>query len=180
MNRIKHHYIETVKKDLLVQYQYTNINKIPSIEKITLNFGLKDAALDAKLLIPSLLALELIGNQKSYITRSKKSLITLKIRKGMPIGCKITLRKEAMYNFLDLLITQILPKVQNFKGISAEKYINQNTLSTQLQDHFTFPLLESNFERFQNLPPLNISIQTTAKYKNETQSLLTGLQFPLI
>ena len=91
-----------------------------------------------------------------------------------------SLRNDSMYSFLDLLITQILPKIQNFRGFISKKYVNNNTVSIQITDLFTFPLLESNFERFQNLPALNITIQTTAKNKEQTKSLLTGLQFPLI
>jgi large subunit ribosomal protein L5 len=131
------------------------------------------------MILPCLLALELIGFQKSFITRSKKSIIVLKIRKGMPIGCKITLRGNQMYTFLDILITQILPKIQQFEGFKNTKFINEKTLSFHIKDNFIFPLIESNFERFQNLPSLNITIQTTSTNKNETESLLTGLQFPI-
>jgi large subunit ribosomal protein L5 len=179
MNRLKEHYLDIVKPDLLSQYKYDNISNIPKLEKIILNYGLQEAALDPKLLVPALLALELITSQKSYITKSKKVEIQLKIRKGMLIGCKVTLRNTQMYHFLDLLLTQNLPKIQQFEGLKKKKFIHKKNVSFHIKDNFIFPLIEANFEYFQQLPPLNIIIQTTSLTEKETESLLRGLQFPI-
>jgi large subunit ribosomal protein L5 len=152
---------------------------IPKIEKIILNFGVKETILDKKKLIPVLTALELISNQKYLLTKSRKSIIQFKIRKNHVVGCKVTLRKEKMFTFLDKFITLVLPRVRSFKGFPLN-FDGMGNFSYTLTDLLSFYELDSEYDKFYKLNPLNITIVTTAKNNIESKFLLSSFQMPFL
>jgi large subunit ribosomal protein L5 len=177
MNFLKYFYTTNLKHDLVNKFLYLNTKKIPKIKKIILNFGCKTS--DIKRISNCLLALELITNQKSVTTLSKQPIIALKIRQGNPVGCKITLRKNAMFNYKSKTLIEIFPKLKNFEGLKVNLKIKQNAFSYELHDIFTFNTLEEHYYLFNNLPKLNVTIVTSTKTKQELFFILTSLKLPL-
>lgn len=176
MHFLENFYFKTLKYDLINKFVYDNTNKLPKLKKIILNFGSKTA--DIKQLSSGLLAFELIANQKGVLTTTKKSNILLKIRKGNPTGCKLTLQKYNLFNFLKKTIIEIFPKLKNFNGFTRNRKIKKNALSYELHDTFSFSELERHYYFFNNLPKLDITIITTTKNKKELKFILKSLQFP--
>jgi large subunit ribosomal protein L5 len=177
MNFLKHFYENTIKHDLVNKFLYLNTKKIPKIKKIILNFGCNTN--EIKCLAASLLALELITNQKGILTQTKYSLITLKIRKGSPVGCKVTLRKNIMLNIISNFLIKIFPKLKNFEGLTINYKIKQKTLSYNFNDLFIFSILEEHYYLFNNLPKLNITLVVhNIKTKQELFFLLKSVQLP--
>jgi large subunit ribosomal protein L5 len=168
--------IKTLKYDLANKFFYSNTKKLPKLKKIILNFGCKTTGI--KNLATSLLALELITNQKGILTTTKHSNILLKIRKGNPAGCKVTLRKRHMFNFLARTLIEIFPKVKDFTGVALGKKIKKNIFSYELHETFSFNELEEHYYLFNNLPKLDITIVTNSKVKEELIFILKSLQFP--
>lgn len=168
---------KTLKHDLLNKFYYKNINDLPKIEKIILNFGCKTN--EMKQLSTAILALELIANQKGILTNSKKSNILLKIRKGNPVGCKVTLQKKLMLKFFEKTLLEIFPKIKNFNGLTISKQIKKNSLSYGLQNTLSFNELEEHYYLFNNLPKLDITIITKTNTKEELLFLLKSFQLPL-
>lgn len=177
MHFLEKFYFKTLKYDLINKFTYNNTNKLPKLKKVTLNFGSKTA--DAKQLASSLLAFELFANQKGILTTTKKPNILLKIRKGNPTGCKLTLQKHNLFNFFGKTIIEIFPKLKNFSGFNINRKLKKNAFSYELQDTFSFSELEDHYYLFSNLPKLDVIIVTTAKNKKELLFLLRSLQFPL-
>jgi large subunit ribosomal protein L5 len=175
MNFLKYYYEKNLKHNLVNKFLYLNTKKIPKIKKIILNFGCKTN--DIKSISAGLLALELMANQKSKITRSKLPILALKIRQGNPIGCKITLRKSIMLNYISKMLIEVFPKLKNFEGLNSR--IKQNAFSCSLTDIFTFSILEEHYYLFSNLPKLNITIVTSTKTKQELFFILNSIQLPL-
>jgi large subunit ribosomal protein L5 len=175
MNFLKYYYEKNLKHNLVNKFLYLNTKKIPKIKKIILNFGCKTN--DIKSISAGLLALELMTNQKSKITRSKLPILALKIRQGNPIGCKITLRKSIMLNYISKMLIEVFPKLKNFEGLNSR--IKQNAFSCSLTDIFTFSILEEHYYLFSNLPKLNITIVTSTKTKQELFFILNSIQLPL-
>lgn len=176
MNFLEHFYLKTLKSDLNNKFLYKNTKELPKLKKIILNFGCKPNNL--KQLSASLLALELITHQKSKITKTKYSNIFLKIRKGNPTGCKVTLRKNKLFNFLAKILIEIFPKEKNFNGFTLSKKIKKNVFSYNIHNTFSFGQLENHYYLFNNLPKLNITIIANTKTKKELLFIFSSLKLP--
>jgi large subunit ribosomal protein L5 len=176
MHFIENFYIKTLKYDLVNKFLYKSTKKLPVIKKIILNFGCKTN--DIKYLAASLLALELITNQKSSMTLTRHSNILLKIRKGNPTGCKVTLRKKKMFNCFSKFLTEIFPKLKNFNGFKLNRKMKKNAFSYELHDTFNFQELEEHYYLFNSLPNFDITIVTTTKTKEELIFILNSFKFP--
>lgn len=176
MHFIENFYFKTLKYDLLNKFMYNNTHKLPKLKKIILNFGSKTA--NIKQLSSGLLAFELIANQKGTLTTTKKSNILLKIRKGNPTGCKLTLQKYNLFNIFRKTLFEIFPKLKNFNGFIQSRKIKKNAFSYEIHDTFSFSELEGHYYFFNNLPKLDITIITTTQNRKELIFLLKSLQFP--
>ena len=170
-------YTKTLKFDLINKFYYTDLKKLPSLKQITLNFSCKTTEL--KTLATHLIALELISNQKGIITISKRPNLLLKIRKGNPSGCKITLRKTLMINFLSKSFNETFPKIKNFNGIVIHQKVEKGALSFSIKDTLTFSELAEHYYLFNNLSNLNLSFVTKVNTREEMLFLLKSLQLPL-
>jgi large subunit ribosomal protein L5 len=170
MNFLLNFYLKTYKYDLINRFPYNHTKNLPKLKKIVLNFECKTTEL--KRLTSALLAVELITNQRGVLTTAKQSDIVLKIRKGNPTGCKITLQKNNMFHFLTKLIVEITPKLKNFNGFKVNRKLKKNMFSYELRDTFVFPELENNYYLFNNLPKLGMTIVTTSKKKEELLYML--------
>ena len=177
MHFLENFYFRNLKYELINKFLYNSTNKLPKLKKIILNFGCRTN--DIKSLSSSLLALELISNQNSSITTTKRSNILLKIRKGNPTGCKVTLRKNKMSNCFSKILIEIAPKLKNFEGFTFNRKIKKNSFSYELHDTFNFQELEEHYYLFNNLPKLNITLVTNTETKKELLFLLNSLKFPL-
>ena len=178
MNILENYYKKVIRHDLINKFFYYNLDNIPELKKIILNFGCKNFAI--KSIAASLLALELITTKQGTITKAKRANILLKVRKGNPVGCIVVLRKTQMYPFLLKLLTQVLPNLRDFKGISASKKLNGKSFSLTLVDLINFKELEKQFYLFTNLPPLNIILVTNTNTRKELIFLLNSFKVPLL
>lgn len=178
MQSTKKFYLRTLKYDLINKFLFNETKKLPVIKKIILNFGCKNN--DLKSIGSSLLALELITKQKGNMQLTKHSNILLKIRKGNPTGCKVTLRKKPMLGFFYILLTEISPKLKNFEGFKFSHKITKNSFSFELHDTFHFNELEEHYYLFNSLSNLSITIVTNTKTKTELFFFLRTLKFPII
>jgi large subunit ribosomal protein L5 len=176
MNFIKNFYYTTVNYDLVNKFSYKKTKQLPKIKKIILNFGYKTN--DIKNLASSLLALELITTQRGMLTLTKTSNILLKIRKGNPVGCKVTLRNGNMYNYFSKLVVEIFPKLKNFEGFKKPTKLKKNVFSYEINDIFNFQELEEHYYLFNNLSKLSITIITNTNTSQEFFFLLNALKFP--
>lgn len=175
MHRLDYYYRNIVKYDLLNKFQYNTLKKIPKIKKIILNFGCKNS--DLKQLSTALLALELVSSQKGMLTVSKNSNILLKIRKGSPVGCKVILQKNSMYNFFAKLLIEILPRLKNFSSLILKtKKLKNAAISYKIANTLIFFELEHNYYLFNNLPNLNITIVTNSSTREELVFLLNSFK----
>lgn len=177
MHFIENLYFKTLKYDLSNKFLYDKTKDLPKLEKIVLNFGCKTT--NIKNLAASLLALELISFKKGVLTKTKKSNILLKVRKGNPVGCKVILKNTKMFTLLTRLITEIVPKTKKFNGLRLNQQINQNTFSYQLLDTLNFNELEKNYSLFSNLSQLKITFVTNSNTTKELTFLLTSIKLPL-
>ena len=178
MNILENYYKKVIRHDLINKFFYYNLDNIPELKKIILNFGCKSFAI--KNIAASLLALELITAKQGTITKAKRANILLKVRKGNPVGCIVVLRKTQMYHFFWKLLTQVLPNLRDFKGISASKKLNGKSFSLTLTDLINFNELEKQFYLFTNLPPLNIILVTNTDTRKELIFLLNSFKVPLV
>lgn len=175
---LKNYYQNIIQYDLINKFQYKNTKNLPQLQKIVLNFGYKNPNIN--ILASSLLALELIASKRGTITTSKDSHILLKIRKGNPVGCKVILKKTLMYNFFAKLLIDIFPQVKEFKEFRFNKETAQkNTFSYKLKNTFVFFELEQNYNFFNNISNLNITIIANTKTQNELLFLLQSFKLPL-
>lgn len=177
MHFLQSFYSKTLKYDLINKFVYKNTYEIVKIQKIILNFGSKTS--DLKQLTSSLFVIEWITNQKGILTKTKKSNISLKIRKGSPVGCKITLRNYNLHNFFARIILEILPRIKPLKKFKVTQKLEKRTFSYELSNIFTFPELKNYYYFLSNLPKLDISIITNAKNRKELLFLLKSFQFLL-
>lgn len=177
MNFLENFHNKTLKYELINKFNYQNIKNLPKLKKIILNFSCKTSEL--KNLSTNLLALKLITKQKGKLTKSKYSNIILKIRKGHPVGCKVTLRKKQMFKFFTKIITKIFPKLKNFQEFLFTKKIQKNSFSYQIYDTFSFSELEQNYHIFNNISTLNITMVSNSQTNIELLILLKSLQFPI-
>ena len=176
MARLREFYNDTVIKQLTEQFGYKSTMQVPRIEKITLNMGVGEAVNDKKVLGNAVGDMEKIAGQKPVITKAKKSVATFKIRDGYPVGCKVTLRKERMYTFLDRLITIAIPRERDFRGISAKSFDGRGNFNMGIKEQIIFP--EIQYDKIDVLRGMNITITTTAKTDEEAKALLAAFSFP--
>ncbi len=169
-------YNEVIKKSLVEKFGYQNKHEIPKLTKIVLNMGVGDAVADKKKLNNAAEELALIAGQKPVITKARKSIATFKLREGMPIGCKVTLRSDRMYEFLERLINMALPRVRDFHGISGKNFDGKGNFAFGIKEQIIFP--EINYDKVENVRGLDVVICTTAKTDEEARALLTGFNLP--
>ena len=176
MNRLMERYQNEVVKSLMEKYNYSSKMQAPKIEKIVLNIGVGDAVSNSKLLDEAVNELTLISGQKPVITRAKKSIAGFKLREGAPIGCKVTLRGERMYEFLDKLVNISLPRVRDFRGVSNNSFDGRGNYTLGIKEQLIFP--EINFDKVNKLRGMDIVFVTTAKSDEEGRELLAQLGMP--
>ena len=178
-SRLYQHYYTIVREELMLKFQYSNVHQIPKITKIVVDTSMKNAGFKLKLTPSVILALTLITGQRATPTLAKKGNAKLGIRKGAVTGVKVTLKNEKMFQFLDFLITLVLPRIKNFEGIDAKSLTEEGNITIQLKDPFAFPQLEAATHVFNHVGPINVTIITNARKKNESKCLLRGLTLPI-
>jgi len=176
MNRLKEKYEKTIVSDLTSKYNYKNVMEVPKLEKIVVNIGCGDATSNSKLLEAAMADLEAITGQKPVATKAKKSIAGFKLREGQAIGCKVTLRGENMYNFLDKLISITLPRVRDFRGISNKAFDGRGNYTLGLTEQLIFPEIE--YDNVVKVRGMDIVFVTTAKTNDEALDLLKGFGMP--
>ena len=176
MARLKDFYKDTVVKSMTEQFGYKSPMQVPRIEKITLNMGVGEAVADKKVMENAVGDMEKIAGQKAIVTKAKKSVAAFKIRDDYPVGCKVTLRRERMYEFLDRLVTVAIPRIRDFRGISAESFDGRGNYNMGVKEQIIFPEIE--YDKIDALRGMNITITTTAKTDEEARALLTAFSFP--
>lgn len=176
MARFFDYYKASVVPELTKQFGYKSVMEVPRITKITLNMGVGEAVGDKKVLDYAVGDLQKIAGQKPVTTKAKKSIAGFKIRDGYPIGCKVTLRRERMYEFLDRLITIALPRVRDFRGINGKSFDGRGNYNMGVREQIIFPEIE--YDKIDALRGMNITITTTAKTDEEARALLAAFKFP--
>jgi len=174
--RLKTYYVETVIPALMSKFNYKNVNEVPRLEKIVLNMGLGDDKDNSKSFQLAVEELRLISGQKPIVTKAKKSVANFKVREGQNIGAKVTLRSGKMYDFLDKLISIVLPRVRDFKGISPKSFDGRGNYAMGLKEQLIFP--EISYDQVEKTRGLDICVVTTAKTDEEAKELLTMLGMP--
>ena len=176
MARLYDLYRKDIVPKLKKTFNYSSVMQVPRIEKITINMGVGEAALDKKILMNAISDLEKIAGQKPISTLARKSIAGFKIRAGWPIGCKVTLRRNRMYEFLDRLITIAIPRVRDFRGISAKAFDGRGNYSLGIKEQIVFPEIE--YDKIDALRGMDITITTSAKTNKEAFALLQAFKFP--
>ena len=176
MNRLLKTYREEVMPALMKKFAYKSVMQVPKVEKIVINMGVGDAIANPKMLEDAVAELTLISGQKPVITKGKKSIANFKLRDGMQIGCKVTLRAKRMYDFLDKLVNVALPRVRDFRGVPKSSFDGRGNYTLGIQEQIIFP--EIKFENVQKLTGMDITICTTAKTNKEAYFLLEKLGMP--
>ncbi len=174
--RIKETYLKEVAPALMQKFNYSTIMQVPKLEKIVINMGVGDAVSNAKLLDSAVADLEQIAGQKPVVTRAKKSIAGFKLREGMPIGVKVTLRGERMYHFFDKLVNVALPRVRDFRGVSSKSFDGRGNYTLGLREQLIFPEIE--YDKVEKIRGMDVVIVTTAKTDEEARELLTQLGMP--
>jgi len=175
-SRLKKIYNEEIKVSLQEKMKYKSLMEIPSIKKITINVGLGEAVKDKKVVEQAVGDIEKITGQKPIITKAKKSIAAFSLREGMPIGCKVTLRKDRMYEFLDRLITVAIPRIRDFRGFSKKAFDGRGNYTLGIKEQIIFP--EIDYEKIDSIRGLDIAITTSAKNDEEAKLLLEEFNFP--
>ena len=173
MNRLKERYETEISKSLMTKFNYSSVMEVPKVEKIVINIGVGDAVNNSKLLDDAVAELTLITGQKPLITKAKKSIAGFKLREGMPIGCKVTLRGERMYEFLDKLVNISLPRVRDFRGVPKNSFDGRGNYTLGIKEQLIFP--EINFDKVNKIRGMDIVFVTTAKSDEEGRELLAQL-----
>jgi len=176
MTRLEQLYRDTIVKNLMTKCGYSNIMQVPKIKKITLNMGVGQAATNKKLIDGAVSDLSLISGQKAVPTMARKSIAGFKIREGWPIGCKVTLRGEQMYEFLDRLISISIPRIRDFRGFSAKSFDGMGNYSLGIKEQIVFP--EIDYDKVDALRGLDITITTSATTDKDAYALLSAFNFP--
>ncbi len=174
--RLKQYYDEVVVPKLIEEFGYKNPMEVPKITKISLNMGVGEAVLDKKVMDYAVAELTAISGQKAQVTLSRKSVAGFKIRDGWPVGCRVTLRRTTMYEFLDRLINISLPRVRDFRGVSARSFDGRGNYNFGIKEQIVFPEIE--YEKVDAVRGMDISITTTAKTDKEAKALLSAFNFP--
>lgn len=174
--RLRKYYREEIRKTLQEKFSYANVMQIPSVEKVIINMGVGEATADSKKPASAANDLSLIAGQKAVITYARKSVATFKVREGMPLGAKVTLRRERMYEFLDRLITIALPRVRDFRGLNPKSFDGHGNFAMGLKEHIVFP--EINYDKVDQIWGMDVIVCTTAKTDEEARELLRCMNFP--
>lgn len=176
MSRLRDRYRNELAPTLKERFSYSNIMQVPKVEKVVINMGVGDAAQDSKALDAAMRDLATITGQKPAVARAKKSVANFKIREGMPIGCRVTLRGSRMYDFLDKLINVSLPRIRDFRGVSPRSFDGRGNYSLGIREQLIFP--EINYDTIDKLRGMDITIVTSAESDEEALALLSGLGMP--
>ena len=174
--RLKTHFEQVVRGELSKQFGYTNRLQVPMITKVVLNMGIGEGVADRKKVDNAAADLSMIAGQKAVITKSRKSIATYKLRDGQAIGCKVTLRKTRMYDFIDRLVNIALPRIRDFRGLNPKSFDGRGNYSLGIKEHIVFP--EIDFDKVTNSWGLDITVCTSARSDDEARALLTAFNFP--
>ena len=178
MARLKKHYEETIKPNLSEEFSYKNPMEVPRLDKIVINMGVGEGVGDNKAVSSAVQDLTAISGQKPVVTKAKKSVAAYKLREGMTIGCKVTLRRDRMYEFLDRLVNIALPRVRDFRGLSEKSFDGGGNYSMGIKEQIVFP--EIDYDNVDRVRGMDIIIVTTAKTDQEAKALLRGFNFPFV
>jgi len=176
MTRLEQYYRETVAKELQSQFGYSSPMEIPRVTKITVNMGIGEASQDKKIIDHATSDMSLITGQKPIVTLAKKAIAGFKLREDMPIGCKVTLRRDKMYEFMDRLINFAIQRIRDFRGLSAKAFDGQGNYNMGISEQIAFP--EIDYDKIDKLRGMNICFTTTARNAEEGRALLSAFQFP--
>jgi large subunit ribosomal protein L5 len=176
--RLQEIYRSTIREALQKEFNYANAMEVPKLDKIVINMGVGEAVNDRKKVDAAVADLTAISGQKPVVTKSKKSIAVFKLREGMAIGCKVTLRRDRMYEFLDRLVTIALPRVRDFRGLNGKSFDGNGNYAMGLKEQLVFP--EINYDKIDEVRGMDIIICTTAKTDAEAKALLRGFSFPFI
>jgi large subunit ribosomal protein L5 len=176
--RFKKRYHDTIRPELMKKFGYTNMLQAPRVNKIVLNIGAGEGSQDTKKIQAALNDLTAIAGQKAVITRAKKAISTFKITAGRPVGVKVTLRRDQMYEFMDRLITMALPRVRDFRGIKPSSFDGKGNYAMGLKEHIVF--VEIDYDKTETVWGMDIIVNTSAKTDEEARALLEGFQFPFV
>jgi len=176
MARLQDMYNDKIATDLQSKFEYKSAMEIPRITKITINMGVGEAIGDKKIMEHAVSDLEKISGQKPIVTRARKSIAGFKVREGWPVGCKVTLRRERMYEFLDRLISIAIPRIRDFRGLNGKAFDGRGNYNMGVTEQIIFP--EIDYDKIDALRGMDISITTTAKNDEEAKALLQGFNFP--
>lgn len=174
--RLKTQYLETIRPELQERLKYQNMLQVPQLDKIVLNMGVGEAVADSKKIKSAFEDLQAITGQKPVITKAKTSVATFKLREFMPIGVKVTLRKDRMYEFMDRLVTIALPRVRDFRGLNAKSFDGRGNFAMGLKEHIVFP--EIDYDKVDQVWGMDIIVCTTANTDDEARELLSAFNFP--
>jgi len=177
MARLNDYYKKTVVPQLMKQFSYKSVMEVPRIEKITLNMGVGEAVADKKVMDHAVADMQKIAGQKPVVTKSKKSIAGFKIRENYPVGCKVTLRRDRMFEFMDRLVSVAIPRIRDFRGISGKSFDGRGNYNMGIKEQIVFPEIE--YDKIDALRGMNITITTTAKNDDEARALLLAFKFPL-
>ncbi len=176
MNRLNQKYKDVVVPNLMKKFNYDSVMEVPYVDKIVINMGIGEAIANPKVLDEAIAELAQITGQAPVVTRAKKSIANFKLREGMPIGCKVTLRKEKMYDFMDKLMNISLPRVRDFRGVSTTSFDGRGNYTLGIKEQLIFP--EINYDKVNHVRGMDIVIVTTAKTNEEAKALLDELGMP--
>ncbi len=171
-------YVDTIRAQMTEQFGYKNLMQVPRLDKIVINMGVGEATQDKKLVDQAAAEMALIAGQKPVINKAKKSVAVFKLREGMPIGCKVTLRRTRMYEFLDRLVTIALPRVRDFRGLNPKSFDGRGNYAMGLKEQLVFP--EINYDRIGKVRGMDVIITTTANTDDEARALLLAFGMPFI
>ena len=174
--RLHKHFDEVIRNKLTEQFGYKNRMEVPRLDKIVLNMGVGEGVNDRKKVELAAADLTMIAGQKAVITHARKSIATYKLREGQPIGCKVTLRRKRMYEFLDRLVTIALPRVRDFRGLNPKSFDGRGNYTIGIKEHIIFP--EIDYDKAESILGMDIIVCTTAKNDDEARALLTAFNFP--
>lgn len=176
--RLKDRYLNEITPALMQKFNYTSVMQVPKLEKVVINMGVGDAVANSKVLDVAVEELQIISGQKPVVTKAKKSIAGFKLREGMPIGTKVTLRGERMYQFLDKLFNVALPRVRDFRGVSSKAFDGRGNYTLGLKEQLIFPEIE--YDKVDKVRGMDVVIVTTAKSDEESRELLTQLGMPFV
>jgi len=176
MNRLRERFENEIKKSMMEKFNYTSVMQVPKVDKIVINMGLGEAVSNSKIIDEAVAELALITGQKPIVTRAKKSIAGFRLREGMPVGCKVTLRGARMYDFLDKLVSVALPRVRDFRGVSANAFDGRGNYTLGVKEQLIFPEIE--FDKISKVRGMDIIVVTTANTDEESRELLKELGMP--